>query len=190
MKNDYEIRGNEVVIFLRRKDGLNLETIISLEDLEKVKSFKGKWNASKGGNSNLYYVKSHLQGETIRLHRYLLNAPKGTHVDHINHDTLDNTRGNLRITSPAENHQNRLAKFNCSSGIRGVSFINKTNKWKATVVISGKKVFQRHFTQKEDAIEAVKKARGVYMPFSIEATMLSGYTEDDLLNEYIPYQRR
>ena len=43
MKNEYEIRGNEVIIFANRK-GERKEIIIDVEDLELVDSFtKGTW---------------------------------------------------------------------------------------------------------------------------------------------------
>lgn len=188
LKNQYELRGDKVAIFLVRRDGKKLETIIDLEDLEKVKLFKGKWCAAYGGNSDSFYVKGNLKGKTIHLHRYLLNAPKYTHVDHINHDTLDNTKLNLRITTPAENQQNRKTHKNSKSGERGVVFNKLKNKWQ--IDVKGSKRFQRSFNRKEDAIAAVKKARSVYMPFSVEDLILSNYTEDDLLKEYPRFQRR
>ena len=34
---------------------------------------------------------------TIRLHRLIMNAPEGMVVDHLNGDSLDNRRSNLRV---------------------------------------------------------------------------------------------
>lgn len=190
MKNDYEIRGDKVAIYLRRRDGINLETIIDLEDLEKVKSFTGKWYATTRKNIDGFYVNG-IFGDykTIYLHRYILDAPKGSHVDHINHETLDNTRKNLRITTPDQNHQNRSTHRNSSSGVRGVNWHRQIGKWKCVVRAKGGKRFERFFDNKEDAIEAAMKARRVYMPFSIENIDLPiDYSEEDLLKEYTPYQ--
>lgn len=41
MKNDFEIRGDVTAIFLRRKDGNPMETIISTSDLPKAQEFQG-----------------------------------------------------------------------------------------------------------------------------------------------------
>jgi hypothetical protein len=192
MKNKYEIRGDKVAIFLNRRDGLKLETFISLPDLEKVKSFDGKWYATTKKGLNGFYVNGIFQDslKTIYLHRLVLEAPKGYHVDHINHDTLDNTRNNLRIVSHAQNHQNRthLHKRN-TSGVRGVMWSTHAGKWKASVRVAGVSKFERFFDNKEDAVEAVERARKVYMPFSEEAlNYTQEYTEKDLLKDYIPYQ--
>lgn len=43
---------------------------------------------------------------TIYMHREIANCPPGKEVDHINHDTLDNQRENLRCCTRAENMAN------------------------------------------------------------------------------------
>jgi len=113
MKNDYEIRGKETAIFLRRKDGTVLETLIDTADLPKVQKFGGAWFASKGnkGRSGFYAAMNIRRNDgsytLVLLHRVITGAPKGYDVDHRNHDTLDNRSSNLRIVTRAENHQNR-----------------------------------------------------------------------------------
>jgi len=43
---------------------------------------------------------------TVRLHRFLMQPSADMEVDHVNHDGLDNTRGNLRIVTPDVNKLN------------------------------------------------------------------------------------
>ncbi|MCU5048395.1 AP2 domain-containing protein [Bacillus cereus] len=51
---------------------------------------------------------------------------------------------------------------NNTSGIKGVSYIKKRNKWRAQLVIKGKRVLQKDFINKEDAIKARKEAEEKY----------------------------
>lgn len=48
------------------------------------------------------------QGKKIYLHRFLMDSPEGLIVDHINHQTLDNRRENLRVVTHSENMKNRI----------------------------------------------------------------------------------
>jgi transcriptional regulator len=56
----------------------------------------------------------------ISLHRFLMGCPEGLHIDHINGDTLDNRRCNLRVATPRENTANARRRPN-KSGYIGVT---------------------------------------------------------------------
>ena len=66
--------------------------------------------------------------------------PTGSHTDHANGNKLDNRRSNLRLTTCAENGQNRtgLAKDN-TSGYRGVCQDKRRNKWFAYATKNGRR---------------------------------------------------
>lgn len=70
--------------------------LVDADDFALVNQFT--WHVDDGG-----YVRT---GKT-RLHRFLLCAPDGVEVDHINHDLLDNRRSNLRLCSRSENQSNK-----------------------------------------------------------------------------------
>ncbi len=81
------------------------------------------WHASYNPSISGYYACAKLEGTTIYLHRVVMGSPKGLTVDHINHDTLDNRRSNLKVCSQSVNSNNRkTADPRSKTGVRGVSF--------------------------------------------------------------------
>ena len=83
--------------------------IVDREDFNKVKnvSFYGR---------NKEYVKC---GDEI-LHRAILNYTGDLMVDHINGNTLDNRKNNLRIVSQSENQRNLHSFKRNNTGIIGI----------------------------------------------------------------------
>lgn len=108
------------------------------------------------------YVYRKYQGKEIRIHNEIMHPPKGYVVDHINGDTLDNTRENLRICTPQDNCKNRGIYTRNTSGVAGVNWRKDTNKWRAYIQVDGKCITLGSFTNKEDAIKSRKKAEVKY----------------------------
>lgn len=179
MKNGYEIRGEITAIFLKRRDGSLVETIIDTNDLNVMESFPFTWYSYWSTGTKSYYAVGNIKTEkgkqrTIRLHRWIMNPESGYMVDHINHNTLDNRKENLRIVTNAENQQNREGKRrdNNSSKYRGVSWNKRECKWKAHMKLNGKYVHLGTFDNEEEAYQASLKARTEFMPFSKERELM------------------
>ena len=88
--------------------------------------------------------------KTILMHRIIMNTPQGMDTDHINHDTLDNRRLNLRICTRSQNNHNRSRQ---RGNYKGVSFDKSTRKWRVNVWVEGTRYEVGYF---EDEIEAAK----------------------------------
>jgi hypothetical protein len=69
----------------------------------------------------------------VKMHRLILTAPDGIHVDHINGDGLDNRRENLRLASPQENQANSRKRVHGQSRFKGVAWSSGANKWRAYI---------------------------------------------------------
>lgn len=101
-----------------------------------------RWHVSKTGYKGkpYPYARSNAGGRTTLLHRLISGALPGEFVDHIDHDTLNNQRGNLRRGDRSSNMLNRNVHRNNKLGVRGVSRNVNVNKniYTAEVVINHK----------------------------------------------------
>lgn len=114
------------------------------EDYEKYK-FKKMWM----GGSSSPSVQICKNNKKYYLHRLIMNCPKNYVVDHINRDTLDNRKSNLRICKNKENLRNRISNKG-NSKYKGVSFDKTRNKWYACIRYNNKTYnLGRYKTEKE-----------------------------------------
>jgi hypothetical protein len=88
------------------------------------------------------------------LHRVILDNPEGK-VDHIDGDTLNNRRSNLRVVSNAENGRNRKgANVGSTTGVLGVYYRPARDHYQALIRVDGKLVYLGTFPTLELASEA------------------------------------
>lgn len=149
--NRYEINGDVVTMYTSD----NIPFIFDTEDLDKVKDIA--WYAT-----NRNYINSYSNKKLYIFHRFVTNTPDGMVVDHINGDTLDNRKCNLRICTEAENHRNHKIAKNNTSGCTGVSFESGIQKWRATIKYNGKKIELGSYSNYDDAVAARKEAEKIY----------------------------
>lgn len=126
--------------------------IVDDEDFELVNQYQ--WRGHKGGNSD-----NHIYAVTrLRMHRLVMQAPPGMVVDHINGDTLDNRKCNLRLCTTSQNQQNSRPRKG-TSRYKGVSYNAKKKKWLGAFMANGKVHYVGCFTSEEQWAKAVDKKR-------------------------------
>jgi hypothetical protein len=115
-------------------------------DIELVKAHKWNVHMMKKGYKYVYrFEKSGNKRVMIYLHRQIMSCENHLFVDHINGDTLDNRRSNLRVST------NRgVVPF------KGVTFEN--GKYRSRIRINGKKLNVGRFDTAQEASEAYDKA--------------------------------
>ncbi len=141
----------------------NIYTTVSDEDYAWASQFK--WSASLCANKGNYYamrvVTTNKKRKSLKLHREISKCPSGMVVDHINGDTLDNRRENLRIVTHQENMSNQT-KRKGSSQYRGVTFKKDRQRWVAQIQVNGMRTYLGAFETEEEAAKAFLTAAEVH----------------------------
>ena len=115
-----------------------LLAIIDEGDAALVSRFQ--WKTMQRPNGRIYVFSTQKSRPvTVYLHRIIVDAPPGMDVDHINHNTLDNRRSNLRIASRSLNNMNRAKLGDNKNGFHGV-MKTRTGKYLSRVQL-GRRVF-------------------------------------------------
>lgn len=132
--------------------------LVDDEDYDWLSRFK--WYYSAVG----YACRSTWDGEKRGreyMHRAIMGDPDGI-VDHINRDTLCNTRANLRVTDRSGNGLNGNPKKNNKTGVIGVSFDPRRKKWSARIQIARRTIHLGRFATFEAAVQARQRAEAPY----------------------------
>lgn len=109
--------------------------IVDDADYERLSQYSWFFNPTGTGYAQRSARKSETGPRTVLLHRVVMNASPGYQIDHINRNTLDNRKENLRLCTQAQNMSNSTNGRLSSSGFRGVSYDSRKTKnpWRATV---------------------------------------------------------
>ena len=112
---------------------------IDREDFERVNRLMWRPSPSPAGvyahAMSIYGIPAHHKP----MHRFIMKAERGQIVDHINGNTLDNRKENLRIVTAQQNSQNRLRTVSPgkTSNFKGVSWNKQRQKWFAGIRADG-----------------------------------------------------
>jgi len=130
------------------------------EDYEKLNQFR--WYPSYNGRHThciaIRVIKTKGEERKIeKMHRLIMNPSSGMEVDHVNGETLDNRKSNLRICTGTTNRQNR--HINRGSSIyQGVHWHKRAKKWCAQIAIRGQRYWLGGFDKEEEAALAYNQA--------------------------------
>lgn len=113
-------------------------------------------------NSEGYIVgraESYPKSKIVKMHNVVTDYP---YVDHIYHKKYDNRRSQLRRANDQLNARNKTIPSNNTSGVKGVCWRKRNQKWRAYITVNHKRIELGDYINKEDAIEARKKAEEKY----------------------------
>ncbi len=150
-----------------------------LEDYDKIKDYCWYERTCKNNYSVIVANVPDSQ-HPITLHHLL--GFKG--YDHIDRNTLNNRKSNFRLATQKQNSRNRSLPINNTSGVIGVSYDKRHQKWKAYITVDGIRINIGTYTNKEDAIRArLAYANKYFKEFSSQTNLFDQYDilsiEDD-----------
>ena len=117
------------------------------------------WNEKNG------YARSSENRKKVYAHRLVVNAGDynvNNQVDHINGNTLDNRRENLRIVTSRQNGLNSEIRKDNTSGVTGVCWDKNRQQWLVRVYENEVAIYLGYFDKFEDAINARRKGENEY----------------------------
>jgi hypothetical protein len=149
--NKFEIKDDYAIIYSTNGS----KSIVDIDDVKELVDM-AYWIDTSG------YMVAKINGERVYMHRVVSKCPEGYVTDHINHNTFDNRKSNLRICTPYQNSLNHRISSSNTSGTTGVYYLKKNKKWLAMIGYKGKKIRLGVYVELEDAINARKEAEKKY----------------------------
>lgn len=123
-----------------------------LEDYDRIKDYY--WYKNDEG-----YVLSYTKNGTLRMHKLFID---GQYIDHINGNTSDNRKSNLRVATKSQNGMNRDLQLNNTSGVTGVYWHKQLGKWVAYITINREYIYLGSFNEFDGAVKVRKEAEDKY----------------------------
>lgn len=131
--NNYEIKEDYAIIKIERRNGDIFDVLLDIKDLNILIEI-GKPIGIYFNTNKIPYARIVINKKVYPLHRFLLNYEGEKLVDHINNNSLDCRKDNLRITNYSKNAKN--CKYKTNTHIKGITRENK-NCYIASKIFEG-----------------------------------------------------
>lgn len=142
------------------------------EDYDYLSQWKWSWLSNRwGGYAVRVTRKKGQKQQMIYMHRLIMKATKDFEVDHINGNTLDNRRVNLRVCIREQNGKNMGRHKDSRSQYKGVRLTRGGRKWQARIWDGEREIFLGGYDTAEEAAlvynDAAKRLHGEYARLNI-----------------------
>lgn len=170
--NTYDLSGEYGIGYTSKGE----EFYFDLEDYDLIKNYCWRINSDGYVSTNIWINKT-VSG--LYMHRIILGCENSEiKIDHINHEKYNNQKYNLRIATSSQNNMNASISKNNTSGVTGVYFDKKANKWTAQITINKQTKSLGFFDDFEKAVKTRLQAENKYFgEYSYSNSMNGGTYE-------------
>lgn len=153
-------------------DGNNTITIDLLHELFEYRDGHLFWKTKVSQRINIGdkagsidqkgYCRIMINNKSYKTHRLVFMMHNGylpEQIDHIDGNKLNNRIDNLRPATNGQNRHNTSIQKNNSSGVKGINWQKRDNKWQARVMLNKKSYQVGYFDTLEEAKQAIQKVR-------------------------------
>ena len=150
MRNDYIV--GDGISYLCITDNKEQSTVLFTIETEVIPQIQDyRWYLHRKKGVPVYAATRSNGNKYIMLHRLINQTDAGLATDHINGDTFDNRKCNLRSVTTSQNGLGcRKLPLN-KSGYRGVYQHKMTGKWEARITVNSKDIYMGLFKDKHVA---------------------------------------
>lgn len=153
MKNNFEVVGNEIRVYIPKGEEM-LVGLFDIDDLPRLQALPNSITATRGGSRSKKTYLEHRQRNgvvpRISLHRYIMDAPEGSIVDHIDRNPLNNKKSNLRFVTYAENSVN--VETSSSTGEHYI-YDNKRGKFRFAIYKNRKPIVYKESSNIKELVQ-------------------------------------
>lgn len=195
--NKVEFKGDECWLGLNNfKGGISDWCVIDSDDYDKIKDYK--WFKRNDGRVVANVTSLNIGVSHLRIHNIIMNFNEDLkyeyEVDHIDCNTLNNKKSNLRIVTKSKNGMNRGLQSNNLTGVCGVVSIKHNNQspWMPQIKINRKMIrlgteysFDEAVKKRLIAEAELFKEHSNNYNFDTQTLQLTYTSLDDKLQTYI-----
>lgn len=153
--NEYDLSGEYGIGWT---SNTHKEFYFDLEDYDKIKDYCWSECVDRKGYHSLKARERGSGTRLVRMHHLI----KGKNYDHQDRNPFNNRKNNLRLSTQRENRQNNSISSKNTSGVTGVHYDKKANRWIASVSVDYQRINVYYGSSKEEAIKARLEAEAKY----------------------------
>lgn len=183
--NTYRIMENYIEVDCYNNKGEITDIFIcDLDDLHFIQEHN--WRVAIKRNKHYIVTGNNRNFPITYFHRLVMNYTGELEIDHIDGNTLNNRKSNLRIADRNIQCMNLKPKYTNKIGVRGISKDSRYNNYIVDFTAFGKRIYIKQFYTIEEAVYARYLLELKYNP--------ARYTENDdyifsFINKLTPQQK-